>query len=371
MAESFGGRSISFDSLGAVKPNVLKNIASSTPAVLWIALGTNEYTTVSTTTFRTDYAGMLDSLRALLPNTKFICQTPILRSSEGLNAFGATLEDYRKQINDVCGSRNWTRVFDGKTITTTEDLNDGLHPSTLGHQKYASKIYPVLAPLVSTNPLSISGPNTTVVSATSTLFTISLNTDSSFVGNEVITLSDSSNTGLLSSSFATTSASSTLSLVPTASSTSLTFTYTPLTIGQKILTVANSQMWNNPGDVVLTSTNVPVVEEIQPTVIYWSPGSSGGGIPFSLLKKDFTDVLINEKNTPKINYSRFFGLGDTGVDVVNLQKHLILKKYFTYKTATGYFGPITKTALIKFQKDNNILPSTGYFGPKTKAKLME
>jgi uncharacterized repeat protein (TIGR02059 family) len=33
---------------------------------------------------------------------------------------------------------------------------------------------------------------------------------------------------------------------------------------------------------------------------------------------------------------------------------------------TSYFGPATRTALIKFQKANGITPSVGYFGPKTR-----
>lgn len=34
---------------------------------------------------------------------------------------------------------------------------------------------------------------------------------------------------------------------------------------------------------------------------------------------------------------------------------------------TSYFGNATKSALIKFQKKNNIKPSVGYFGDLTKA----
>lgn len=34
---------------------------------------------------------------------------------------------------------------------------------------------------------------------------------------------------------------------------------------------------------------------------------------------------------------------------------------------TTYFGPATRTALIRFQKQNSITPAAGYFGPKTRA----
>ena len=45
-------------------------------------------------------------------------------------------------------------------------------------------------------------------------------------------------------------------------------------------------------------------------------------------------------------------------DVKELQEVLKSKGYFTYHTSTGYFGSITKDALIRFQRDHN-LPATG------------
>lgn len=45
-------------------------------------------------------------------------------------------------------------------------------------------------------------------------------------------------------------------------------------------------------------------------------------------------------------------------DVKELQDLLKSKGYFTYHTSTGYFGSITKEAVIRFQKANN-LPATG------------
>lgn len=45
-------------------------------------------------------------------------------------------------------------------------------------------------------------------------------------------------------------------------------------------------------------------------------------------------------------------------DVKELQDVLKGKGYFTYHTSTGYFGTITKDALIRFQRENN-LPATG------------
>ena len=61
-----------------------------------------------------------------------------------------------------------------------------------------------------------------------------------------------------------------------------------------------------------------------------------------------------------------------------LQKMLINEGVWDSEVeATGYFGPITKAALIKFQerysedilKPLNLEKGTGYFGPKSRAYL--
>lgn len=55
-------------------------------------------------------------------------------------------------------------------------------------------------------------------------------------------------------------------------------------------------------------------------------------------------------------------------DVKVLQEILMEKGYFTYHTATGYFGEITKKAVIDFQRANQ-LKQDGIVGPKTFAAL--
>jgi peptidoglycan DL-endopeptidase LytE len=57
-------------------------------------------------------------------------------------------------------------------------------------------------------------------------------------------------------------------------------------------------------------------------------------------------------------------IGMTHQDVKELQQILKNKGYFTYKTTTTYFGPITKSAVIKFQKSKG-LTADGIVGPST------
>jgi hypothetical protein len=77
-------------------------------------------------------------------------------------------------------------------------------------------------------------------------------------------------------------------------------------------------------------------------------------------------------NTPASNtnpITRDLQLNDEGGDVRTLQQFLISKGYTIPAGATGFFGPQTRQALIKFQQDNNITPAQGYFGPRTRAQI--
>jgi hypothetical protein len=56
------------------------------------------------------------------------------------------------------------------------------------------------------------------------------------------------------------------------------------------------------------------------------------------------------------------GLGAKNSFVLEIQKILIEKGLLDSSFATGYFGSLTKKAVMAFQKQNN-LPQTGNFGP--------
>lgn len=81
-----------------------------------------------------------------------------------------------------------------------------------------------------------------------------------------------------------------------------------------------------------------------------------------------------KKNIAKKNQRNLYK-GVRGQDVKALQMFLMTQaigpKSQKLKAvgATGYFGQITKDALIEFQKNKNITPAEGYFGPKTKAVI--
>lgn len=62
------------------------------------------------------------------------------------------------------------------------------------------------------------------------------------------------------------------------------------------------------------------------------------------------------------------GIGSRGAEVVSLQQGLREQGYFTYASNTGYYGSITKDAVVWFQRDWG-LTVDGIAGPQTQGAL--
>lgn len=67
-------------------------------------------------------------------------------------------------------------------------------------------------------------------------------------------------------------------------------------------------------------------------------------------------------------FSKNLTVGSRGVDITELQKVLIAGGFLAV-SPTGYFGPVTKAAVIAYQKFNNIFPASGFVGILTRAQL--
>ncbi|MEN9647329.1 MAG: hypothetical protein RLY57_133 [Candidatus Parcubacteria bacterium] len=74
--------------------------------------------------------------------------------------------------------------------------------------------------------------------------------------------------------------------------------------------------------------------------------------------------------TSPINLTQTLMTGSVGNEVSVLQEFLKEKGYFTYPTITGYFGVMSKTAVIAFQNAYQIDP-IGIVGPLTRQKIYE
>lgn len=71
----------------------------------------------------------------------------------------------------------------------------------------------------------------------------------------------------------------------------------------------------------------------------------------------------------KCNFTRDLTVGARGDDVKCLQDYLTGTGHFTYAGgSTGFFGPITKSAVAAWQAANGVSPAAGYFGPISRAK---
>jgi peptidoglycan hydrolase-like protein with peptidoglycan-binding domain len=82
-------------------------------------------------------------------------------------------------------------------------------------------------------------------------------------------------------------------------------------------------------------------------------------------------TAVTEKEVVRNSYkfTKYLYIGSSGIEVRNLQQILKNLGYYTYSSITGYFGPATKAAVIKFQKSKDIVPSSGWVGPGTRAAL--
>ncbi|AQQ55224.1 cell wall hydrolase [Planococcus lenghuensis] len=82
------------------------------------------------------------------------------------------------------------------------------------------------------------------------------------------------------------------------------------------------------------------------------------GVLFTLIVLNFSPAGAEAHNSADLY------VGSTGQEVKELQASLQALGYFHADT-TGYYGPITKNAVERFQADFNIT-STGYTGPLTR-----
>ena len=114
---------------------------------------------------------------------------------------------------------------------------------------------------------------------------------------------------------------------------------------------------------------------------------TGGAVPVWILQSINNQQTINQNSAPvipsiptpqptpqpKFQFTKNLKYRDRSTDVLELQKFLNSNGYTVSNTGAGsigfettYFGPATRNALTKFQKDNNIKPAVGYFGVITR-----
>ncbi len=94
------------------------------------------------------------------------------------------------------------------------------------------------------------------------------------------------------------------------------------------------------------------------------------------LPDEITEALGTVVASPTSGVVRDLTLGSQGDDVTQLQVALIAlntgssAKALASAGATGYFGAMTQSALIEYQKAKGITPASGYYGPLTRARML-
>lgn len=84
--------------------------------------------------------------------------------------------------------------------------------------------------------------------------------------------------------------------------------------------------------------------------------------------------LQNQSGIPPaspFSLNRNLFAGSSGSDVRWLQEFLRDEEVYPEARITGYFGPLTRAAAIRFQQKHGIFPQIGYVGAKTRAKIQE
>lgn len=100
-----------------------------------------------------------------------------------------------------------------------------------------------------------------------------------------------------------------------------------------------------------------VTPDVEPVA---TPGASMPSVPV-------TEVLVGTPN-PVSAFARNLAVGARGEDVKTIQGILISKGFLGAGLASGFFGPMTRDALAKYQASVG-LPATGYFGAMTRAQM--
>lgn len=162
MLEAWGARRMYDDCDTAPHRQTFVNrLASYNPTAIWLAIGTNDFGYVASWNaedFGTAYADLLDKLIATIPGVVIYAQSPTYRDNDNTaNSFGDDLPDYRAAIATACAGKTGVTYVNGFDILVTGDLDDGVHPSTAGHAKYAAYVNDVLSAQVDIQPDASTG----------------------------------------------------------------------------------------------------------------------------------------------------------------------------------------------------------------------
>ncbi|MDD3687039.1 MAG: peptidoglycan-binding protein [Bacteroidales bacterium] len=80
-------------------------------------------------------------------------------------------------------------------------------------------------------------------------------------------------------------------------------------------------------------------------------------------------TITTPASSSKYQFNNYLYVGSIGEEVRQLQTVLRDLGYFKHPSITGYFGEVTKQAVIEFQQAKNLSPFPGWVGPGTRSAL--
>lgn len=63
--------------------------------------------------------------------------------------------------------------------------------------------------------------------------------------------------------------------------------------------------------------------------------------------------------------------GDRGEAIKDLQEFLVYEGSYAEALISGYFGSLTRNAVLKFQREYNVTPVSEYVGYKTRHRMQQ
>ena len=129
----------------------------------------------------------------------------------------------------------------------------------------------------------------------------------------------------------------------------------------------------DPDDDEEDDEDIPVydVGGTDPATTTGTGTGTGTGIT-PIARVNYGDTPTNQPTTPPTytsdTFTRSLTLGSRGTDVVQLQTILETKGFLVMPAGVGkgYFGPLTRAALARYQASVGISPAVGFFGPITR-----
>ena len=134
----------------------------------------------------------------------------------------------------------------------------------------------------------------------------------------------------------------------------------------EITGVISTGLTGNVNDPLVGTVIIPPVSSV-------GGSSGGGGYSKSVIAPVIIPIATTTPLKPLVlgvstfHFSKMLKFGSSGNDVIELQKKLKAEGFFR-GIATGYFGNLTKKALMAYQKKNK-LPSNGTLYLKVRNKL--